>query len=395
MRLCLWNLGKMIALFACWPLLAGCWSSVELNDRLFTTMMIVDADEEGIRLTLGFPLPNKLIPGQPSGSDVASPSLFYSRTGPGLEEALQRIQGDLPRRVTFGHNRLILFGSEYAKQGITDVLEFAVRNPFFRLDSNLFMIEGEARKLVADSEVFAERFFVTTINGLVRNNQVMSTTVRDLLLSHATGGDGLLPILDVNDDYATMASHDISTVGTGGAGILRNGKLEAVILSAEETAVARSMRSQLPHFTYTIKSPSDERSVGFFTTALTTKIKPHKTEDGVKIVMTTMLESGVIASNSDIDLVDQKSIEALQEEIIIFSNKQMRKTIDKIQQSGADVFHFDLYISTRYPDIWEKIREDWPAYYKEKLPIEVETQVEIKRIGSSIRSLESELPRGK
>ncbi|EST53929.1 hypothetical protein T458_21350 [Brevibacillus panacihumi W25] len=48
--------------------LGGCWSSVEINDRAFVRMMVLDKSEEGIELTLSLPLPSRLIPGQSGGT---------------------------------------------------------------------------------------------------------------------------------------------------------------------------------------------------------------------------------------------------------------------------------------------------------------------------------------
>lgn len=61
-------------------LLTGCWSSVELNDRAFVRMMVLDKTKSGIELSLDFSLPNRLIPGSAGEEDRESKAASRTRT---------------------------------------------------------------------------------------------------------------------------------------------------------------------------------------------------------------------------------------------------------------------------------------------------------------------------
>lgn len=393
MKASLFRLLRALGIAAAALPLAGCWSSIELNNRAFVSTMIVEQTDTGVELTLGFPLPNRLIPGQTGGSGEqknTQPSAFITRTGKSLEEALQKIQGDLPRQVAFGQTHSLIIGSRFAEQGIAPLLEFVVRNPFLRLNTNLFLVESPVRQKVAESPVFFERFFMSVLNGYVRNDQILSITVKDLMVLKESGGDGLIPILRFSRTNTALPADGPPSVGTGGAVILREGKLVKPTLTPEETSAARAILSQLKQYIFSLESPTDGKKIGFYSTSLKTKIRPLRTKDGFSIGVRSMSESGVIASDSEMDLHNQANMEELQRTIAKFSDQLLLKAIGKTQQAGADVFHFGAYISAIYPQEWDKIKADWRGYYKTKLKVNVQTDISLKRVGSSTHSFRSE-----
>ncbi|MFC3803193.1 Ger(x)C family spore germination protein [Cohnella sp. GCM10012308] len=386
------RLWKMAAVGAAIVMLAGCWSATELKNRAFVSVMIVDLKNEEVELTLGIPLTNRLIPGQTGGTGgdgSQRPIAYVTRRGGTLEEALQKIQGDIPRRVAFGQTHSIIMGSRFAQKGVGPLLEFVSRNPFLKLNTNLFLVEGYAREKVAEMPATFERFFISVLNGYVRNHQILNTTVKDLMFSKANGGDGLIPILRFERKEPSLKADTSANVGTAGSAILREGKMVSPTLSPEETSSARAVIGQLKQYIYSVQSPTDGKEMGFYTTSLTTHIRPFKTREGLGIVIRSYSNAGVIASDSDIDLSKQANVERLEKEVKKFADSTMLSVISLTQGAGADVFNFGRYISVQYPKDWDKLKSDWRAYYKERLRIRVESVISLRRVGSSTDSFRS------
>lgn len=373
-------------------LLTGCWSSVELNNRAFVSVMVVDRTDEGVELTLGFPLTTRLIPGQTGGSGDSGaassiqPTAYVSRVGSSLEDALQKIQGDVPRRITFGQAHSIIISSRFAEQGVEPILEFVVRNPYLKLNTNLFLVEGPARSKVAQASIQFERFFSSVLNGYVSNKQILSTTVKDLMFSKANGGDGLLPVLGFIHNDAALAAGSPPALATAGAAILREGKLVQTRLKPSELSSARALLSQLKQYMYSIDSPTDGKKVGFYTTSLSTTIRPAMTGERLQISILCKLQVVIIASDSEIDLENKRNLERMEEEIEKVANEGFAQVISKTRQTGADVFDLALYFSARYPREWGRIKEQWRDYYKNRLEVKIETDAMLKRSGSSVHS---------
>ncbi|MEK0316548.1 Ger(x)C family spore germination protein [Cohnella sp. 56] len=383
-------LGRVAGLLAAAALalpLAGCWSSNELNNRAFVSVIVVDRTDEGIELTLGIPLTNRLIPGQTGGTGGGGnqrPTAFVTRSGVSLEDALQKIQGDIPRRVAFGQTHSIVMGERFVREGIEPVLEFVARNPFLRLNTNLFMVNGLAKSKVADMPDSFERFFVTVLNGYVRNHQILSTTVKDLMFDKANGGDGALPILRF--DGAMPKSGAGPSVGTSGCVLLRKGKL-AALLTPEEASAVRVVTGQLKQYTYSIQSPTDGRNIGFYTTSFHMEIKPYRTKSGLGIFVRSTSHVGIIASDSTIDLNKPANIERLEQEIKLMADKTVQRVLEQSKAAETDAFNFARYISVQYPREWKKIKGNWRAYYKDRLEVNVDSVIQLRRVGSSTESL--------
>lgn len=371
--------------------LAGCWSAVELNNRVFVSSLIIDRDGDGIELTIGFPLPNQLIPGQTGGSGGSSqPSAFISRTGDSLEDALQKIQGDLSRQLSFGQTQSIIIGTTYARQGIDDLLEFVVRHPYLRLNSNLFLVEGSAKEKVALSPVLIERFLLSVLNGYVRNNQVLNTTVKDLMIMRENGGDRIIPILSFKHNYTLSTKEQHPTVGTGGSGIIRNGKLITPFLTPEETSSVRSLMTQLSQYIYSVPSPSDGKKIGLYSNSIRTDIKPVMDGGEFAMHIHSVIDAGIIASDSSLDLKQTENLILIEEVIEKKSMEALGGIVAKTQRAGADVFGFAQRIEAKYPRKWASIRDHWRQYYKDKLKVNVTVQVNLKTTGSSSQAFNNQ-----
>ncbi len=382
------RLGKIVSTCTIMGVLAGCWSSIELNNRAFVSTMIVDRTDKGLELTLNFPLTSRLIPGQTGGTGGGNrqPIAFVTRTGATLEDALQKIQGDLPRKVSFGQTHSIIIGSRLAEHGIGPILEFVSRNPFLRLNTSLFMVEGEAKNKVAKSSVVFERFFASVLNGYIRNHQVMNTTVKDLMYSSANGGDGLLPILRFDSKDPSLHANTAPSVGTAGSAILRAGKAVKPRLSPEETSSARAILAQLKQYIYSVNSPTDGQELGFYTTSLKTEIRPFRSVDGLGILIRSYSDAGIIGSASTIDLGNQDNLQLLEQKIKQFADSSTISVVEKIKAAEADVFNFAKYVSIQYPNEWKRIKNDWRAYFKNELVVRVDSIIYLRRVGASVDS---------
>lgn len=69
----------------------GCWSAQELNNRAFVNTVLIDRTEDGqVELTLGIPLPNRMIPGEAGGTGQpeGDPFSFITRRAENLSQAL-------------------------------------------------------------------------------------------------------------------------------------------------------------------------------------------------------------------------------------------------------------------------------------------------------------------
>lgn len=372
-------------------LLSGCWSSIELNNRAFVSIMCIDQVKEGVELTLAFPLTTKLIPGMAGGgeSEIKKNFTYVTRSGPSLEDALQKIQADISRKITFRQTHNIVVGSRYAAGGIGNVLEFITRNPYLRLNNNLFVIEGEARGPLSQAPVFFERFTVTVLDSYVQNHNLYDTTVRDFLFSGANGGDALVPFLEFTKKNSLPEPDAKPSLGTGSTAIFKKGKLTETKLDPNATKGAFSIAGKLRDLTYSIPSPTDGRNVGMLITSSPTRIRPVLKNGELTIDILCKGEASVISSDSNIDLQDTEALISLRSALEEVGLENIEAALAQTQKAGADVFGFGNYVSAKYPKLWKEIEKDWRSYYRDKLRFSAKAVVNLKRSGTTAQSVKT------
>ncbi|MET3287443.1 UNVERIFIED_CONTAM: spore germination protein KC [Brevibacillus sp. OAP136] len=362
--------------------LTGCWSSVELNDRSFARMMLIDKAKEGIELTLAFPLPNRLIPGQSGGTgeQTGKPYTFISKKGRDIGEAYRKIQADLSRSITFGQTSVIVLGNGLAKEGMMQVLDFLQREPRIHINASIYLTPGKAQELMVVPSIF-ERFPVDILVDYSKAHVTLNTTVKDCLVAFYHGGDIILPSLTFETKtLPTEMENPQKWMGTGGAGIFRQGKLVAS-LSTYEMRGAMWVMGQMRNAEVSVKSSTDGKYVDYMVNQTRTKITPSISGDQVMIKIKVEADASLITSDSDVDLLDPAQQHKLEQGISDLVEKRMAKAVERAKASGADVFRFGEYIDWYEPRQWRRIAPQWRELYR-KVTVSYDAHVTIKRLGT-------------
>ncbi len=346
-------------------------------------MLLVDKAESGVELTLAFPLPNRLIPGQAgtSGAQTGKPYTYVTKTGQDIGEAYRSIQSDLSRSITFGQTSVVVIGHELAKEGITPILEFIAREPRFHINADLFVTQGRVVDLTAVPIVF-ERFPADILIAYGREHVTVNTTTTDCLITTYQGGDMILPLLKIESKNLPGEKPEVvQWLGTDGAAIFREGKLQRT-LSTDEMRGALWILGQLKDAEISVRSSTDGKSVNYMINKARTQIKPSISGDQVTILIKTKAEASLISSDSNVNLQDPLQRKKLERGIELLVEERMNKAIEKARRAGADVFSFGQYVDWYYPKEWNKLAPRWRELYSRQVKIITKADITIKRIGS-------------
>ncbi|MFJ5718246.1 Ger(x)C family spore germination protein [Neobacillus sp. NPDC093127] len=361
-------------------LLTGCWSRVEINDCAFVTAMYVDKAANGqMELTLAFPLPNRLVPGTVGGS--ASPGNPYaqvSRKGKTITEAYQKMQIDLPRRISWGHTRIIVISEEMAKQGISHILEFIARDPKLNINNAVLVAPGKAKDIENLVPAF-ERFPSEIVREFTQEKVTLYTTPKDFL--ETENGDMIVGYLTKGKEKMVSEQGKVAMwVGTDGMALFHNYKMVGKI-GQKEGRGALWLRNSIKNASVSIISPTDKKLISLLILRSKTKIRPSKKEPFTFDVYVTA-EDDISESYSNIDLTNAKNIFQLEK----IAEKEIKDRIGEAfkasKEMKADVFQFGAYLSWYKPKIWKAVKEDWPTVYHDKVKLNIHVDLLIKRPGS-------------
>lgn len=136
-------------------LLSGCWDRTEVNDLALIVGLGIDQKKDGkIMITVELIAPKAAGGGQMlgggggDGGGGGRGKIVRSGTGATVADAISNLQEKLPRRVFWGHTKVIVFGERAARAGIRQHLDFLSRNPQARLRSNVLVSKGTAKSVL-------------------------------------------------------------------------------------------------------------------------------------------------------------------------------------------------------------------------------------------------------
>lgn len=369
--------------------LSGCWSSVELNNRAISGMIMVDTSPKGIELTLGFVLPNRMIPGQAGGSGDNSgpPYSFVTKEAPNIGTAYRLIQNDISRRIALGQIHVIIIGKSLAEQGISPILEFLTRQPNFHVNSNVFIAPGRALEIAKTPTIF-ERFLSTILIAYVQEHAVSDTMVSDFLISNYFGGDRLAPILSMEESTQGSSGGETGVwMGTDGNAIFKNLKMTPVRLTREEAQGALWLTATSVFSIFTIESPLDAKDVTFVIEGKKGTVKTRLKQGKPTFDISTKGNAYVLSSESDTDFLDPKALEKLQNELNAEIQDKIKRTIDKSIKANSDVYGFAQYLDAKYPRYWRDNKAKWREIYSNGITYTVKSKVSIIQTGGSHESI--------
>lgn len=380
----------LLGLFIFCPMtiLSGCTSSVELNDRAFVKMMLLDKTETGVEVTLSFPLPTRLIPGQVGGGGQKGKAYaFVTKTGRDIGEAYRFIQSDLSRKITFGQTVVIVIGSALAKEGILPALEFIAREPRFHVNATLFVTPGKVLELTSVPTVF-ERFPVDILVAYNKQHVTVRTTAKDCLEASFSGGDLLIPLLRLTEQTLPGEKQDTRAMwlGTNGAAVFKEGRMVSV-LDTNEMRGAMWIQESVKDSEVTVPSTKDGKDVSFMVKNNRTTIKPVLVGDRITMSIRSKAKADLIASESAIDFNKAEQREALERNLAELIEERMTRAIMASRKAGSDPFRFGQYIDWHFPEKWKSIEPIWRSVYTERVTFDIQAHITINHLGTERKPL--------
>ncbi|MEY9094050.1 Ger(x)C family spore germination protein [Paenibacillus sp. RC84] len=362
-------------------LLAGCWSSVELNDRAFVRMVMVDKTDDGYELVLGMPLANRLIPGEVGGSSQSGrePFTYFSKIDSNLSDAFRKIQNDLSRKITFGQTRVVIIGNRYAEEGIGSLLDLIAREPRVHINANLFVTHGSVDKVI-QLPLTMERFPSDIFYAYGRRKIATTINFKDILKAHYMGGDFLATRLVFGKMGIMNESKEEYWMGPDGAAVFKGDKMVGS-LPGKNAAGALWIQGKPETREITVPSPTDGKVVSLLVERNSTRIRPELTGDALTYNIHVKTDLDIVASYSNINLKDHKQLKEMEKSVENKIKEDVEHSIQLTRQMGTDAFQLNRYLEWRYPKEWNRISKDWNELFSKKVKIQCTSDAIIRRIG--------------
>ncbi|CAM4498094.1 Ger(x)C family spore germination protein [Paenibacillus typhae] len=357
--------------------LTGCWSRIEINDRLLVVAMFVDELEEGkVQLTLGYAKPNQIASG--AGGESPGSSMPYATVkgeGRNISDAYRNIQTNISREIFWGQVKIIVLGEEYARTGLEPLLDFVNRKSSIPLKTYILVAKGKAEE-ISMFPTQIEKFPSEIFRELVARKKIVVGSVKHFMIAREYGRGMILAYLSPNPDKTQ--GNQIRVLGSA---LFQDNRMIGT-MDVQKTRGAMWLRGNIKDAVITFPSPTDRGKISLLVTGAKSKLS-LKLQDGKFLYSLKLsVESVIDSSDSSLALSDPDTLRELESMLGEEIESRIRQAFNASREAGSDAFQLGAHIAWNYPAEWKKVREDWSSVYKERARLDIESKAVIRLLGA-------------
>lgn len=347
--------------------LTGCWDYNDVSDRSLVVSVGVDLIGDKIELSNEVA---KLSPkiGQSGGEAKISNVYTDLSYGENFEESRLDFDVRRPYKTFLGATRVVIFGSNYAKQGIDPYLNRI--NKIYDYRKTLLAVISrepvvEIFNVNVQNDISAGFLIENNINYLSKEGKALYTEIGQMLSNIAMGDVGYVV------PYVGIEHGNLKYLGIA---VMKESKLIGVI-DIKDTDGLLYILSTKPKLVENIKSPKNKENRISFSTAV--KHKSIKTD----------YKDGKVNINIDLDLKAKLRYQYLNETITKKDVKNLEDMLSKKIKNDivniakktqkdykCDIWGFAKYFRADNPKVYEEI--DWMKEYpKANITVNVNTVI--------------------
>ncbi|OPJ58098.1 Ger(x)C family spore germination protein [Clostridium oryzae] len=359
--------------------LTGCWSAHELNKLAIVMGVGIDKskNEEKVHVTVQVAKVAQFNrTSNSSGNSSNSAYANLEQEGGTIVEALENFTRLLDRRLLYSHNQVIIFSKEAAEQGISDYIDFFLRNRDTRLLVWLLVSDQKPNEILSVPPIL-EAISGVKIGELIRSQQKIS----------------IIPSVDLREFVTNLMSKTTAPV----VPIIRiQSKENQTTLFIEETAVFKkdkmigALNKQetrgLLWATDKVKdgdvfiSLENGKEASIQVTRSKSKIIPKIDSKGVNITVEIETEGDLQEQSSFEDLVNPKGFNRIEEIEEATIKEEVMRSVERAKQLNADIFGFGDALYKHYPQKWKSIEKNWDDIFQD-INIQIKINAKLRRNG--------------
>lgn len=341
-------------------LLAGCRSTAlpygrEIEHMALMRTMGVDSAQDGVTVTVSSQA-------QDGGRDQGSqPPVVLSQSSGTISGALLAMQADGASYVFYGHVGQLLLGETLARQSVRPALDYVLRDIEMRLDTSLYLVQGEAGPAVSAPAMAgaedgkAPSSAAEQLEAMEADAQLRSyatpRTVGEVLSELEERGASYAPALALTDEKE-------GTLMAAGYGILKDGVLQE--WTDDEQAHGINLLEGQVNADVVELSMSSGEKVALRVVGATTRVTPVMNGEvltGLRIVCD--VEANLAEGPARLGPSKADTLTALEEALAQVEAARIRGALSLAQALDADYLGLEKRAGLAAPWHWDAIQRGW------------------------------------
>lgn len=370
--------------------LTGCWNYHELNDLAITTGIAIDIKDG--KYMVSYMIANAKKSQGESNKQEAS-SVVYSGEGDSVSAAYMDLNNKNPKIPYISHLEVIVISEEAAKKGVTNIIDFLMRNPESRKEFYVVLSKGTDAKSILEILSPLETFPSQAIYKNIISNQLDQSTIIIEEYSEFVSKllkQGINPVLtgveiegnkeEGKGQSSLESSTPSATIKTSYAGIFKNDALVGWadhkqtiginILNNEAGSVLLESKCEDEYMAATLTNIKTATDINFENS------KP-------KINLEIVADGALVEINCKKNIEKTKVIEELKSQFEKSLNQMITNSINLAQKEyKSDIFGYGNMIYKNDFKKWNEIKKLWEDEIYPNIEFDIKINISLSSKGS-------------
>jgi spore germination protein KC len=355
--------------------LTACGDKTEISDLTIVVGFGIDQEGKNVRVTAQVRKTAEGAQATGATGQQAGPGRQYTNltaSGRTVEEAVQNLRKITPRRLYFPHNTVVVFGRQFAGNGIDPALDFLLRSREFRRTQLFCVTSGTARDLL-NTTVGAEQVSALGLQRLLLPEDIefLVAKTTEMVFLNELLSPSHVPIMtwvDVERGQAILK----------GTGLFRGDKL-AELLPAQLAQSLFLLRGEMKTFTVELPCQQPNQKSMYRLRFIRRELNPVR-KGGDMSFHVRIRGKGEPVTMCHGNYMEPETINKMEKDVNSEMQQRLRKTVDYLQQRGLDGAMLGSSVYRVDPQWWRSHAREWPQLFA-RMPVKIDVQVDVTRPG--------------
>lgn len=357
--------------------ISGCWNRKEPKTLAIVDSALYDIKDNGdYRITLEILNPAAIGTANRANSNQSS-FLIISDEGKTLSEALRNISTSLDKNIFAFHNKIRFFSEKLAKNDITPVMDYILRDGTTNEKPLIFVIKGNPELIYNGVTGLSDTvgIYLENISKSQPYTTSKSVFINSLQFADEYYKEGKEPVAGLveliekdsklldesnkntqNNDDAQSDQKKYKIVCEGLAAF-RDNKLVGY-LNGEETRAYNFIMNNIKNSIISLLIENEYTA--FFVQNSKSKIKTIYENDQINFNVDISVTLSITEENGAIDITKPEILKKIENDLNKELESQISAAIKKVQNEfKSDIFGFGNQFHKDQPKIWKQIKDDW------------------------------------
>lgn len=360
----------------------------EIEKIAIVTSIGIDYEDEEVVVTCEVINPVSSVSSSEEGSNNSGSQAFVYPQGRGdtIREAINNINLHFDKKIFLAHTNLLIIGEEFAKRGVTDLMDFFMRDNEPREDMYIVVAKGVKAYDITGVRAGLGRasgnYLYDILNNFPYNAKSINISFAEKYrYFYDVGNNSVIGVVQLReikqfdvekrDKEPTKQILDVS----GGAALKKDYLLG--YFTGDEMIGFNFIVGEVRGGSIEFRTPDDSKEditiIGHNGKLTTINILKSKTKNKISIndgkihlTVNVKLHGELNEINQAIDVSNFKTMARIEEACSEKVRELISATLDKGQKEfKQDNFSIGVAVHQQYPKLWKEIEKDWEDIFPE------------------------------